>query len=103
MFTFAQADAAVKASKKGFVKLPGVETELRCHYPDTYAIWFHNTAVVLIHADGTYTLQTGGWRTNTTKSRLNEYSPVRVYSFKWDWYVRLADGTEVKFCEGMVV
>jgi hypothetical protein len=49
---------------------------------DSYAIRLHRTDIVLIHADGSYTLNTGGWNTRTTKDRLNSYSPVKVYSNK---------------------
>src|SRR5262249_27597834 len=51
---------------------------IRCG--DDYAVVLHSTAVVTIHQDGTYTLRTGGWRTVTTKDRINKYSPARVYS-----------------------
>jgi hypothetical protein len=37
-------------------------------------------------------LNSGGWRTSTTKDRINKYSPVKVYQRKYEWY--LQDGTE---------
>jgi hypothetical protein len=52
-----------------------------------YAVRLHNTDVVTIHADGTYTLNTGGWETVTTKDRINGYGPARVYSQRGTWAV----------------
>lgn len=40
-----------------------------------YAIRFHATDVVGIYADGSYMLNTGGWRTVTTMQRINSYLP----------------------------
>lgn len=47
----------------------------------------HNTDVVTKHVDGTFTLNSGGWKTPTTKDRINLYAPARVYSGKGLWYV----------------
>ena len=59
----------------------------------------HNTVVVTIHNDGTYTLNSGGWQTVTTKDRINQFSPVRVYQSKHVWYV----GEGEPFYDGMKV
>lgn len=50
-------------------------------------IRLHHTDIVLKHPDGCCELHTGGWRTVTTKARLNAYSPARVYSERGQWYV----------------
>lgn len=55
---------------------------------DDFAVKLHNTDVVTIHADNTYTLNTGGWQTVTTKDRINGYSPARIYQNKGLWYMR---------------
>jgi len=52
-----------------------------------YGIRLHNTIVVTIHVDGTYTLDSGNWKTVTTKDRINGYSPARLYQEKGDWYI----------------
>ena len=54
---------------------------------DGIAVQLHATNVVIIHPDNTYTLNTGGWYTVTTKARINDFSPARVYSDKGIWYV----------------
>lgn len=63
------------------------------------AVRLHNTDVVTIHANGTYTLNSGTWRTLTTKDRINTYAPVRIHQEKGVWY--MGDGS--LFYDGMVV
>ncbi len=71
--------------------------------PDgSVGIMLHSTYVVKIHEDGTYTLNSGGWNTSTTKDRINQYSPVRVYQRQYQWYVRL-NSKEYPYMDGMVV
>jgi len=69
---------------------------------NTVGIKLHNTYVVKIRNDGTYTLNSGGWQTSTTKDRINQYSPVRVYQRKFEWFVKI-NGKEYPFIDGMVV
>ena len=64
-----------------------------------FAIKLHYTDVVTIHQDGTYTLQTGGWHTVTTKARINEYAPCRVWQKDFEWFV----GDKHEFFDGMRV
>ena len=45
---------------------------------DNYAVRYHNTDVVTIHPNGTYTLDLGGWNTLTTRRKMTEFSPARV-------------------------
>jgi len=69
-------------------------------YPvnDGIAVRLHATDVVVIHPDNTYTLNTGGWRTVTTKDRINKFSPARVFSNKGIWYAG-----EYPFVDGIKV
>ena len=71
--------------------------------PDgSIGIMLHSTYVVKIHADGTYTLSNGGWQTPTTKDRINQYSPYKVYQRNHTWYVH--KGEQVfPFLSGMVI
>ena len=62
-------------------------------------IMLHSTYVVKIHPDNSATLNSGGWHTSTTKDRINQYSPVRVYQRKGQWY--LESGEEYE--DGVVV
>jgi hypothetical protein len=81
-----------------------LENNTRLHKCDNgdYAIVLHRTAVVTIHADGTYTLNSGTWRTVTTKDRINGYSPARIYQRKGEWFLQ-ADGGDVPFTDGIRV
>ena len=53
----------------------------------TIAVRLHRTDVVLIHSDGTFTLNSDGWQTAVTKDRINNYSPARVHQKAGVWYV----------------
>lgn len=56
-----------------------------------FAIRLHDTDVVTLHKDGSVTLDSGGWKTVTTKTRMNEYSRIywghaySVFSDKGVW------------------
>ena len=65
-------------------------------------ITLHRTQIVTIHADNTHTLNSGGWRTSTTKDRINKFSPARLYQHKHEWYV-MVEGKTVDFYDNMTV
>jgi len=54
-----------------------------------FAVRLHNTDVVTINTDGTYTLAAGGYHTVTTLARIREYAPVNytLYSERGEWYL----------------
>lgn len=71
----------------------------------------HATDIITWKPDGKMILTSGGWRTHTTKERLNEYLPdyMQVYQRKFKWYIidkRLTDWQnkrfgEIEFVDGM--
>lgn len=68
---------------------------------------YHGTTVVIAHQDGSFTLNSGGYRTSTTKARINDYSNAQVYQKNYKWFVtqainrgHLRDG-DVVFYGGM--
>jgi len=63
------------------------------------AVRLHNTDIILFSKDGTIRYNTNGWRTVTTKERLNRFGPVGVYQRNYEWF--LSDGTP--FEDDMVV
>lgn len=65
--------------------------------PNQIAVKLHNTYVVIINSNNTYQLYTGGFKTTTTKDRLNKYSPIKIYQKDYVWY--FDDGK--CFCSGM--
>jgi hypothetical protein len=50
------------------------------------AVRYHNTDVITTYPNGDVTLTSGGWRTSTTKERLN--SKYSVWSDKGIWYIK---------------
>jgi hypothetical protein len=55
-------------------------------------VTYHNTDVVTVEADGTVTLNNGGWKSNTTKLRMNQASRqfglgFGVYQRDFEWFV----------------
>jgi len=55
--------------------------------PDCIGVRLHDTIVVYLFADGTTRLNSGGYQTNTTKNRINCFSPLRVQQVKNVWSV----------------
>jgi hypothetical protein len=61
---------------------------------DQIAIRHHHTDVVTYWADGTITLDNGGWVTATTTHRMHRFTPeeVRVWRFKGHNFVSVDGG-----------
>lgn len=55
--------------------------------PDCIGVRLHDTIVVYLFDDGTTRLNSGGYQTNTTKNRINAFSPLRVKQVKNVWSV----------------
>lgn len=100
--THSEAILMVRGKRNANRRKVGNNTYAEILHDNSVGIMLHSTYVVKIHPDNTYTLQTGGWQTVTTKDRINQYSPVRVYQRKYEWFVKL-NGKEYPFMEGMVV
>lgn len=56
-----------------------------------FAIRYHDTDIVVLHADGSVTLAHGGWASVTTVRHLNEYTPRNVYAHGRDILSRRMD------------
>lgn len=67
---------------------------------DTIAIRLHETDIVIVRPDDTFMLNSGGWRTYTTKDRINKFSPARVYQERNQWYMWPGP---IPFFDGIVV
>lgn len=63
------------------------------------AVKYHQTNVVILWTNGTTTLDSGGWRTKTTKERLNDYGNAGISQKAGIWYMK--DGS--LFYDGMVL
>lgn len=100
--THAEAVNMIKGKRNVKRRKVGNNTYAEILHDNSVGIMLHSTYVVKIHEDNTYTLQTGGWQTVTTKDRINQYSPVRVYQRNYEWFVKI-NNKEYPFMEGMVV
>jgi hypothetical protein len=67
----------------------------------TRAIRLHNTDILTFSPDGTCTFNTGGWKTVTTKARMNDIGPVRIWTEKRVWYASNGNGETVVYQDGM--
>jgi hypothetical protein len=85
--TFAECVEMVGRSRRGEKRLSGRSTTLYKVDDYTFAVRYHNTDVVLIHDDGSYTLNSGGYHTVTTKARMSEYAPNAPSQMKFVWYI----------------
>lgn len=69
----------------------GNNTYATIEYDNSVSIELHGTKVVVFYPNGLVKLNSGGYRTSTTKDRINKYSPVGVYQKNYEWFLR--DGT----------
>lgn len=76
----------------------------RPHGQDDISIVLHHTAVVTFRKNGEIVLNSGGWRTTTTKARINAALPTgyHVYQDKREWFVQ-TPGQQVKYQDGMTL
>lgn len=58
------------------------------------AVRLHNTDILTFAPDGRVTYNSGGWRTNTTKDRMNTFGPARIGAADGLWWVHYAGATE---------
>lgn len=74
--------------------------------PDgTLAVRLHATRVLAIAPDGAVTLDSGGWRTVTTRARMNAWLPDgwQVWQTGGIWYVGRRGGETFPYADGMVL
>lgn len=72
-------------------------------------VTYHKTVVFrrsFIAGGYAITLDSGGWRTKTTKKRMNQAAKefginFRVFSKNYDWYITLPNRKTVEFTDGM--
>lgn len=105
MLSYNEAKKLMESAKsKANGKPLASNTRLYQNDDGSYGIVYHRTEIVRIHADGTYTLNNGGWYTVTTKQRLNEYAPVSIFQRKHVWYLASgANGKPMQYVNGMRV
>lgn len=85
----------------------GYKCEYRANAESVIAVRYHSTDVVLYYPDGRIELNSGGYTTNTTKQRINDFcyssaAHIRVYQKNYDWYVVTKYG-EHEFKDHMII
>lgn len=61
------------------------DEEGKCH--SLLGLKLHDTVIVTYFPDGSYELDSGGWKTLTTKDRMNNYTPFHIHQEKLIWYI----------------
>ena len=88
MQSYPEADAQLTGRCKDRRKIAN-NTWLERRDDETIAVRLHQTDVVTYRADGSITLDTGGWFTVTTKDRMNRFTPFAVSSRRGEWQVAI--------------
>jgi len=67
--------------------------------------FYHQSAVVIEKTDGSLVIDSHGYRTSTTKERINMYLPAHwyVYQRNYVWYLENPDGHHEEFEDGMTI
>ena len=65
-----------------------------------FGLKLHDTIIVEYFPDGSFKLNSGGWQTVTTKSRINEFTPswIKLNQENKIWYVN-----DELFKDGMIL
>ena len=84
-------------------KLVRRNTRLTEYVDGRRTLRLHATDVLTWKPDGVIVLNSGGYRTHTTKERLNAFLPldVRVYQKNYSWYVRQDGKKDIDFVDGL--
>jgi len=83
-------------------KVIGNNTELVRLGNGDIAVTLHGNRIVRYNKDGGVQVSSAGWKTVTTKDRLNRYtdSKTRIFQEDYTWYVKRG-GKRVRFEDGM--
>lgn len=58
---------------------------------EVYAVRYYDTDVVVYHPDGRIVVQTGGYKTLSTRERISGYSPCQIWQEKGTWHFQYKD------------
>jgi hypothetical protein len=81
------ADADIRLGKRASLNI-GWHTRLLRYDDGRIVVRYHDTDVVTYLPDDRTVLRSGGWKSQTTKRRIEDYSRARVWSIGGIWYVQ---------------
>lgn len=50
-------------------------------------VWHHETEIIQFHPDGAIILNAGGYRSSTTKQRLNNFASAHIFQRNGKWFM----------------
>jgi len=65
-------------------------------------IRLHNTDIIRRLPNDTIILSSGGWKTSTTKDRINSFLPYKIIQIKGNWYISI-EGNRELFYDGITI
>lgn len=84
--TYSEAVQFLDGQSSKFVK-GKVATQVRRISRDEIALVYHGTNVVTWKSNGDVTFNSGGYRTRTTKNRMNNGSHFYIYQNRNRWFI----------------
>jgi len=93
--------------KETYKSVPSIRDTAVVRYGGELHIKYNATSVVVFLPNGDIRLNSGGWRTNTTKSRINAAlngTGWRLWQDAGEWYVgKVGENVKYTFSDGMEV
>jgi len=65
-------------------------------------IRLHQTTIITFNANGSISLNSGGWRTKPTKARICEFSKIRISQESGVWHIHTSQG-KFAFADGITI
>lgn len=73
---------------------------------ENIAVRLHQTDILIFSPDGAIEYNTGGWKTSTTKERMNSFGSLNLWTERGVWYIGKGwskEGKRVVYADGMKV
>jgi hypothetical protein len=86
MLTYAKCNELMRSAKSPEKGKPLANNTRLIQRGDSYAVRLHSTDILEIRPDDSFIYDSGGWRTHTTKERMNDYGPLLIYQRKGEWF-----------------
>jgi hypothetical protein len=70
---------------------------------NNYIVKLYATPIITYKPGDIFILNSGGYRTDTTKDRINRFSPATVWQTKWEWHIynTKPDEQPIEFKDGI--